>query len=233
MSIHLEGLSKKFSNQVVLEDIDLSIPQNQIVSIVGASGCGKSTLLRLMAGLEEVDAGKVSVGADLRKSFVFQDPRLLEWRKVSENILLPLELSGQAADLSEVLRLTQLESHKDKYPSELSGGMKMRCSVARSLITWPELIFLDEPFGALDEMTREKLNLDLLKIHQSRPCTILLVTHNLSEAVFMSQRVIVLKDGKIAKDLVVADDLHRDLNFYNDDRYLAAVQELRQFMRED
>ena len=109
----------------------------------------------------------------------------------------------------------------------------MRCSVARSLITWPELIFLDEPFGALDEMTREKLNLDLLKIHQSRPCTILLVTHNLSEAVFMSQRVIVLKDGKIAKDLVVADDLHRDLNFYNDDRYLAAVQELRQFMRED
>ena len=144
---------------------------------------------------------------------------------------MPLELSNSKGDLEEVLRLTQLDEHRDKYPSELSGGMKMRCSLARALINQPKLLFLDEPFAALDELTRETLNQDLLKIYHQRPCTILLVTHNLSEAVFLSQRVIVLKDGQVAKDLSISENLNRDESFYNDKNYLKALSELRIFMK--
>ena len=213
--------------QRALAAVDFGIQQGEFVSIVGPSGCGKSTLLRLIAGLQEATAGELTV-ADLnpqtartqsnKTAFVFQDPNLLPWRNVSDNIRLPLELAGNvtaetAADIENSLDLIGLSSADAlKKPSMLSGGMRMRVSLARALITEPNLLLLDEPFGALDDILRQKLNEDLLRIWQEQNWTGLFVTHNVAEAVFLSQRIFVMSaaPGTIASTIEIPFEFPRN-----------------------
>ncbi|MCE2447904.1 MAG: ABC transporter ATP-binding protein [Candidatus Latescibacteria bacterium] len=191
------GIDKYFPSGVqALRDLDLEISRGQFVSIVGPSGCGKSTFLRLVAGLDQPTSGELRVeGHDpLGLAFVFQDATLLPWRSVAHNITLPLELRREAADerVAQTLELVGLTDFAAAYPAQLSGGMRMRVSIARALVTRPQILLLDEPFGALDEITRQRLNEELLRLWQEDRWTGLFVTHNVSEAVFLSQRVLVM-----------------------------------------
>ncbi len=208
-----------------LAGIDLAIPRGQFVSIVGPSGCGKSTLLRLIAGLLRPSSGEVSVAGlppavarrqSARISFVFQDATLLPWRSVAENIGLPLELQGtpaarRAAVIDRGLELVGLGDFRNHYPAELSGGMRMRAALARALATDPDLLLLDEPFGALDDISRGILNEELQRLWSTRRWTGIFVTHNIAEAVFLSQRVLVMtpRPGRIQADIPVPFALPR------------------------
>jgi NitT/TauT family transport system ATP-binding protein len=202
-----------------LAEIEFDIPPGQFASIVGPSGCGKSTLLRLIAGLVRPTEGELSVAgqspavarrASTRLSFVFQDPTLLPWRTVRANVRLPLELlstSGIRRDtlVAEALELVGLSDFAGRYPNELSGGMRMRVALARSLVVEPELLLLDEPFGALDDMTRQALNEELMNLWSARRWTGIFVTHNIAEAVFLSERILVMspRPGRIVADIRV------------------------------
>ena len=182
----------------VLERVDLKIADGEFVSLVGPSGCGKSTALRLMAGLLEPTSGTVERSEESRVALVFQEPNLLPWRTVEENIRLPLELLGVEATearqrVGESLELISFgPADAVKRPRELSGGMRMRVSLARALVTRPDVLLLDEPFAALDDLLREQLNEELLEIHSARGTTAIFVTHNVSEAVFLADRVVVM-----------------------------------------
>ncbi len=198
--VDLEGVKKSFAKTgPVLENLNLSISRGQFVCFLGPSGCGKSTLLRLIAGLEESDSGRVSVHADDTQgvSFVFQEPHLLPWRTAVENVVLPLELrgglpsSGRVEKAIQALESVGLGEALHKRPHELSGGMKMRVSLARALVTNPDILLLDEPFAALDEVTRFQLQEDLLKYWDNGKMTVIFVTHSISEAAFLAQRQIV------------------------------------------
>lgn len=197
----------------ILRELDLQIAPGEILALVGASGCGKSTLLRAIAGLVPPSAGSIqfSAGATGKMSYVFQDATLLPWRTVIENVRLPLELrrshpdisagsaEHQTSQISEVLHSVGLEpSAWHRYPRELSGGMRMRASIARALVTNPEILLLDEPFAALDDLLRIRLNELLLELWHARPRTVLFVTHNIAEAVYMSHRIAVFGRGRIA-----------------------------------
>ena len=204
------GLNKYFPSGVqALRDLDLEISRGQFVSIVGPSGCGKSTFLRLVAGLDAPTSGELRVeGHDpLGLAFVFQDATLLPWRSVAHNITLPLELRREDADerVAQTLELVGLTDFAAAYPAQLSGGMRMRVSIARALVTRPQILLLDEPFGALDEITRQRLNEELLRLWQEDHWTSLFVTHNVSEAVFLSQRVLVMsaRPGRILADIPI------------------------------
>lgn len=204
------GLNKYFPSGVqALHGLDLEIGRGQFVSIVGPSGCGKSTFLRLVAGLDEPTSGELRVeGHDpLGLAFVFQDATLLPWRSVAHNITLPLELRREAAAerVAQTLELVGLTDFAAAYPAQLSGGMRMRVSIARALVTRPQILLLDEPFGALDEITRQRLNEELLRLWQEDHWTSLFVTHNVSEAVFLSQRVLVMsaRPGRILADIPI------------------------------
>lgn len=204
------GLNKYFPSGVqALHGLDLEISRGQFVSIVGPSGCGKSTFLRLVAGLDEPTSGELRVeGHDpLGLAFVFQDATLLPWRSVAQNITLPLELRREAAAerVAQTLELVGLTDFAAAYPAQLSGGMRMRVSIARALVTRPQILLLDEPFGALDEITRQRLNEELLRLWQEDRWTGLFVTHNVSEAVFLSQRVLVMsaRPGRILADIPI------------------------------
>ena len=204
------GLNKYFPSGVqALRDLNLEISRGQFVSIVGPSGCGKSTFLRLVAGLDEPTSGELRVeGHDpLGLAFVFQDATLLPWRSVSHNITLPLELRHEDATerVAQTLELVGLTDFAAAYPAQLSGGMRMRVSIARALVTRPQILLLDEPFGALDEITRQRLNEELLRLWQEDHWTSLFVTHNVSEAVFLSQRVLVMsaRPGRILADIPI------------------------------
>ncbi len=201
------GLNKHFPAGVqALRDLNLAIGRGQFVSIVGPSGCGKSTFLRLVAGLDAPTSGELRVaGHDpLGLAFVFQDATLLPWRSVAHNITLPLELRREAAAerVAQTLELVGLTDFAAAYPAQLSGGMRMRVSIARALVTRPQILLLDEPFGALDEITRHRLNEELLRLWQQDRWTGLFVTHSVSEAVFLSQRVLVMsaRPGRILAD---------------------------------
>ena len=204
------GLNKHFPSGVqALHGLDLEISRSQFVSIVGPSGCGKSTFLRLVAGLDEPTSGELRVeGHDpLGLAFVFQDATLLPWRSVAQNITLPLELRHEdaAERVAQTLELVGLTDFAEAYPAQLSGGMRMRVSIARALVTRPQILLLDEPFGALDEITRQRLNEELLRLWQEDRWTGLFVTHNVSEAVFLSQRVLVMsaRPGRILADIPI------------------------------
>lgn len=202
-----------------LDGVNLEIGRGEFVSIVGPSGCGKSTLLRIVAGLLRPSRGALTVSgmaaaaarrSKTRMSFVFQDPTLLPWRNVAGNIRLPLELerverSARPARIRQNLELIGLEAFARRYPRELSGGMRMRVSLARALVTEPDLLLLDEPFAALDDITRQALNEELLGLWLRRRWTGIFVTHNIAEAVFLSQRVLVMsrRPGKIVADVAV------------------------------
>lgn len=210
MKIEINQLSKSFGQHEVLKSIQLEIQGGDIVCFLGPSGCGKSTLLRLIAGLEMPSSGKINYPQEWTSkksflSFVFQESALLDWRNVEENIQLPLELLKQKCDsdeLQSLLKLVHLETFSDRFPHQLSGGMKMRTSLARALISKPQLLLLDEPFAALDESTRFELQDQTLEIHQQNKMTTLFVTHSISEAVYISDRLILFSKngGKILFD---------------------------------
>jgi NitT/TauT family transport system ATP-binding protein len=202
--IELAGVTKKYGNaHAVLESIDLLVAKQEFVSIIGPSGCGKSTILKLIAGLTAPTSGTICVdgmtplNARETVSFVFQDATLLPWRTVKDNIGLGLELERIPGDRREkeiaaLLDLVGLKNVARSYPRELSGGMKMRVSIARALATNPRVMLLDEPFAALDEMSRDRLNEEILRLRAEQNWTAIFVTHSVSEAVFLSDRIVVL-----------------------------------------
>ena len=197
--IKLNEVSKRFApGQLVLDRVSLAIQPGAFVSLLGPSGCGKSTVLRIMARLEDCTSGSVefSQGFDVRAdiSIVFQEPRLLPWRTAVDNVCLPLELAGDKSKDAglEILERVGLKEAVGKYPNELSGGMRMRVAIARALVTNPKVLLMDEPFAALDEITRERLNDQLLALWQAQGWTVVFVTHNVSEAVFLSEDIVVM-----------------------------------------
>lgn len=213
-AITLSNVSKVYGNgTVALQDLNLTVGEGQFVSLVGPSGCGKSTVLRIVAGLGKMSSGHLYWGGNRTKqrlAFVFQEAALMPWATVQDNVRLPLKLAGvskQAATVmvAETLRLVELQGFEHCYPRELSGGMKMRVSIARALVTKPELLLMDEPFGALDEMTRSKLNSDLLHLWQQKQWTAIFVTHNIYEAVYLSNRVVVMaaRPGRVVADIAI------------------------------
>jgi NitT/TauT family transport system ATP-binding protein len=198
VSVDLIGLRRVFDGGVAaIDDLNLSVAAGEFVAILGPSGCGKSTLLRIIAGLDTATAGRVQLGPDAKIAYVFQDAHLLPWRNVLRNVSLPLELQGVAradrvAAAETALQHVGLSDAMGRYPNQLSGGMRMRVSLARALVTEPNLLLLDEPFAALDEITRQKLDEQLRRLWESRGLTVLFVTHSTAEAVFLADRAVVL-----------------------------------------
>jgi NitT/TauT family transport system ATP-binding protein len=214
--IRLSSLDKHYGTTIVLQRIDLAIAQGEFVSLIGPSGCGKSTLLKLISGLTTATAGNIAVDGmtpvEARKtvSYIFQDATLLPWRTVTRNVGLGLELERvhpkiRKEKVQSLLELVGLTHVAHSYPRQLSGGMKMRASVARALATTPRLLLMDEPFGALDEMTRDHLNEELLRLRSQQNWTAVFVTHSVAEAVFLSTRIIVLapSPGRIAQEIAI------------------------------
>jgi NitT/TauT family transport system ATP-binding protein len=219
--VEIQGLTKRFErgDVVALQGIDLAIETGEFVSLIGPSGCGKSTLLRIIGDLIPPTSGAVTVNgkpaprarADHDYGIVFQDSVLFDWRTVAKNVALPLEMLGwdrarRKARVNEMMALVELEGFGDHHPWQLSGGMQMRVAIARALAFEPALLLMDEPFGALDEMTRERLNGELLGIWDASKSTVVFVTHSIAEAVFLSTRVVVMsaRPGRIA-DVVDID----------------------------
>jgi NitT/TauT family transport system ATP-binding protein len=232
-ALRLSGVGKVYADGTpALADVDLRVGAGEIVSVVGPSGCGKSTLLRLVAGLADASAGDVAVQRD-RLGFVFQDPTLLPWRTVRGNVELAGRLSGldrRAARTraDEALALTGLDGFAGHLPRRLSGGMRMRVALARELATSPELFLLDEPFGALDELTRQRLDDELLRLHAERGFAALFVTHNVAEAVYLSDRVLVLsaRPGRVVADVRVDLGRPRDRELRFDPAFVALTHEV-------
>ena len=230
---------------VALQGADLDIAPGEFISLIGPSGCGKTTLLRLMADLIQPTGGELTIGGESPEAarrrraygYVFQAPALMEWRSVLNNVLLPLEVMNVPGDRKararEMLRLVGLEKFERSYPWQLSGGMQQRVSIARALAFDPPLLFMDEPFGALDEITREMLNLELLRLWRETGKTVVFVTHSISEAVFLSSRVVVMtaRPGKI-EGIVPIDLPHpRGDDTREDPRFFAAATEVRELLR--
>jgi NitT/TauT family transport system ATP-binding protein len=225
--VGVRGVSKMFGNgTLAVRDVNLDLPAGQFVSLLGPSGCGKSTLLRMIAGLSTPSAGVIdwpraehdAAGAPRRDlGFVFQDPTLMPWATTLANVTLPLTLRHVArreaeARAAEMLALVGLSGFESAYPRELSGGMKMRVSIARALVTKPAILLMDEPFAALDEITRHKLNDDLLTLWQANRFTAVFVTHSVFESVYLSQRIVVMaaRPGRVMADLAVDAPFPRD-----------------------
>lgn len=232
----LRGVGKVFSNGVTaLRDVDLTIREGDFLSLLGPSGCGKSTALRLIAGLSTQTSGALDwrVKVDpARIGFVFQEPTLLPWADVFDNVWLPLRLKGVSRAKAEpavmaVLERVHLERFAKVVPRELSGGMKMRVSIARALVTRPRVLLMDEPFAALDEITRFKLNNDLLSLWQDERFTVVFVTHSVFESVFLSNRVIVMaaRPGRVFGELAVDAAYPRDEGFRTSAGYAALCRE--------
>jgi NitT/TauT family transport system ATP-binding protein len=214
MTLTLDRITKTFDNGVAaLQETSLTLAPGEFVSFVGPSGCGKSTLLRIVAGLTAPSTGRVDWGAGMEPpdlAFVFQEPALMPWATVADNLGLPLRLAGRPrhqarSAIADALRLVGLEGFRQAYPRQLSGGMKMRVSIARALVTDPQVLLMDEPFGALDDITRTQLNEDLLALRGEQGWTVLFVTHNLYEAVLLSDRVMVMspRPGRITAEIAI------------------------------
>jgi NitT/TauT family transport system ATP-binding protein len=229
-AVSCEGVSVRFTSErgtvTALQNIDLAIPRGSFLTLLGPSGCGKSTLLRVMADLVAPSSGRVSVmgGAPqaARQSrqigFVFQDPALLAWRSVLDNVALPLQVGGGKAlpgarSPQELLSLVGLSGWEKAYPHELSGGMRQRVAIARALVSGPRLLLMDEPFGALDEITRDRLNEELLQLWETTGTTIVFVTHSIYEAAFLGQSVLLLaaRPGRVREQVPVTLPMPRRL----------------------
>jgi NitT/TauT family transport system ATP-binding protein len=233
--VALAGITKHFPSGIrALDGLDLAIASGEFVSILGPSGCGKSTALRLIAGLGEPTSGAISwrgtrPGArrnGLEVGFVFQEPTLMPWSTVANNVALPLALAGVAPDVAgkrvaQALEQVGLAQFRAAYPRELSGGMKMRVSIARGLVTDPPLLLMDEPFAALDEITRFKLNDDLIALWRAVGNTVVFVTHSVFESVYLSSRIVVMtpRPGRIFADLAIDAPFPRDESFRTSAEY--------------
>lgn len=234
-AVSLNGIAKTFENGTrALDAVDFSISRGEFLSLLGPSGCGKSTLLRILAGLEKPSHGSVAwegeggSAGEHDLGFVFQEPTLLPWASVRDNIRFPLrvkKVSGEVANkrIAEVLELVGLDRFADSYPHELSGGMKMRVSIARALVTEPKVLLMDEPFAALDEITRFKLNADLLRVWQTTDLTVVFVTHSVFESVFLSERIAVMSasPGRISDEILIDPAHVRDERFRTSADYAA------------
>ncbi|MEM7684161.1 MAG: ABC transporter ATP-binding protein [Pseudomonadota bacterium] len=234
--LRMSRVGKTFGGGVVaLKDMDLKVGQGDFISLLGPSGCGKSTALRLISGLMTATAGAVCWKGDHDTGdlgVVFQEPTLMPWATVAQNVWLPMRLRGQAFasvadDITRTLGLVGLDGFADAYPRELSGGMKMRVSIARALVTKPRLILMDEPFAALDEITRFKLNNDLLAMKAQIGCTVIFVTHSVFESVFLSDRIVVMaaRPGRVIRELQVDQPYPRDEAFRTSAEYAAYCRE--------
>jgi NitT/TauT family transport system ATP-binding protein len=220
--VSCRGISKRFANgTVALDGANLDVRENEFLSLLGPSGCGKSTLLRLIAGLARPSAGTIAwEGGRSELSFVFQEPTLMPWTTALANVALPLKLAHVARSESEARAAVALASvglagFERSYPRELSGGMKMRVSIARALVTSPKVLLMDEPFAALDEITRFKLNNDLLELWQRDRFTAVFVTHSVFESVFLSQRIAVMsaRPGRVQTEIAVTAPYPRDAHY--------------------
>ncbi len=217
--IHLAGVRKSYGEHLAISDATFDVQAGELVALVGPSGCGKSTLLKVLAGLHPHDGGEVRIGTPSHPfdpsrdiGMVFQAPLLLKWRRILDNVLLPAEIlglpMGEARERGRALmEMVGLAGYENKYPYELSGGMQQRAAIARALVHDPKLVLMDEPFGALDALTREKMNLELLHIWKTSGKTIVFVTHGISEAVFLGTRVVVFTAGPAR----MADNFEIDL----------------------
>jgi NitT/TauT family transport system ATP-binding protein len=235
--IELRGVSKRYSNgTVAVAGVDLVLRAGEFMSLLGPSGCGKSTVLRMIAGLGGLSAGRIDwptaerdVGREV--GFVFQEATLMPWATAEQNVMLPLTLKKvpartAAARAETALAAVGLGTFRRAYPRELSGGMKMRVSIARALVTEPKILLMDEPFAALDEITRQKLNDDLLALWARSGFTVVFVTHSVFESVYLSQRIAVMaaRPGRIIADIAVDEPLPRDASFRTSPQYAAACR---------
>jgi NitT/TauT family transport system ATP-binding protein len=249
-AVEARGVGKVFGSGTdsveALTDIDLSLSPGDFVSLIGPSGCGKSTLLRLIADLAQPSRGELVVNGktprqarlDRDYGMVFQAATLLDWRTVRKNVELPLEImdfdaGARAARAEEMLALVQLDRFADHFPWQLSGGMQQRVAIARALAFSPAILLMDEPFGALDEMTRELMQQEVLRIWEETAITVVFVTHSIPEAVFLSTRVLVMspRPGTISEELVVDLPRRRDEDTREDPRYFELVTEVRESLR--
>jgi NitT/TauT family transport system ATP-binding protein len=247
--VSLRNVTKSFGagGVIALESIDLDVHPGEFVSLIGPSGCGKSTLLRIVGDLVEPTSGTAVVnGKSARQArldrdygIVFQDPVLYDWRTVAKNIAMPLELLGwdrprRTERVREMIELVELQGFGEHHPWQLSGGMQQRVSIARALSFSPALLLMDEPFGALDEMTRERLNGELLRIWEASGSTIVFVTHSISEAVFLSKRVVVMsrRPGRIAAVVDVDLPQPRNADTREEPRFFEHVTAVRDRLRE-
>ena len=251
MAVRLGRVSKSFAVRDgdathALQDIDLDIAAGEFISLIGPSGCGKSTLLRIVGDLIEPTAGTIEVNgkparrarADRDYGIVFQAPVLFEWRSVEANVRLPLEVSGikgleRERRVREMLELVELSGFERHYPHQLSGGMQQRVAIARALALQPALLLMDEPFGALDEMTRERLNAEVLRIWHATGKTVIFVTHSIPEAVFLSTRVVVMspRPGRISHVIDIDLPQPRTEDTRESERYYELVTEVREALR--
>ena len=249
-AVEARGVGKVFGSGTdsveALSDIDLSFSPGDFVSLIGPSGCGKSTLLRLIADLVQPSRGELIVNGksprqarlDRDYGMVFQAATLLDWRTVRKNVELPLEImdfdaGARTARAEEMLALVQLERFADHFPWQLSGGMQQRVAIARALAFSPAILLMDEPFGALDEMTRELMQQEVLRIWEETAITVVFVTHSIPEAVFLSTRVLVMspRPGTISEELVVDLPRRRDEDTREDPHYFELVTEVREGLR--
>jgi NitT/TauT family transport system ATP-binding protein len=238
--VSLKGVAKRFGNHIVaLRDASFDIREGEFVSLLGPSGCGKSTALRIIAGLVEPSSGEINWRDDVSHGetgeigFVFQEPTLMPWANVASNVYLPLKIAGtdraQAMPrVREALRRVGLAGFENAYPRELSGGMKMRVSIARALVTAPKLLLMDEPFAALDEITRFRLNNDLLQVWAAMKQTAIFVTHSVFESVYLSSRIIVMtpRPGRVFADIAIEAPYPRGEGFRTSAEYAALCRKV-------
>lgn len=234
----MRSVGKTFPNgTVALEDMSLTIGKGDFLSLLGPSGCGKSTALRLISGLSQPTAGRIDWTGGVPGAgdigFVFQEPTLMPWATVFDNVWLPLRLKGLSKarvrdDVMNALERVHLEDFAGSYPRELSGGMKMRVSIARALVVRPRILLMDEPFAALDEITRFKLNDDVLQLWQEFGLTVVFVTHSVFESVFLSDRIVIMaaKPGRVFAEMQIDEPYPRSEEFRTSDAYAARCRDV-------
>jgi NitT/TauT family transport system ATP-binding protein len=239
--VQLQSVSRTFSNgTIALAGMSLTVASGEFISLLGPSGCGKSTALRIIAGLGDVSSGKIDWPSSRINAkglpegdigFVFQEPTLMPWKNVFDNVHLPLKLRGISKvaardEIIGVLSTVGLQDFAEAYPRELSGGMKMRVSIARALVTKPKLLLMDEPFAALDEITRQKLNDDVLRLWKETGITVIFVTHSVFESAYLSNRIVVMKarPGRVHDDIPLVTRLERDAHYRTSEEYRQACE---------